>query len=120
MNKKGFTLIELVAIIAVLAAILLVSFPSLLATAEKDDKKEYEEMVETICLSGESYIYSNTHKYDQLTQIGSIISIDVEELVHYGNVNGNIKNSKTNATILNDSLEYTVLDDYSLKCDYID
>ncbi len=120
MEKNGFTLVELIAIIAVLAAIFLVSFPSFLNMAKDDDEKEYNEMIETICLAGRSYIYSNMSNYGELSQVGSTIDISVEKLVNYESVNGNLINIKTGKEVINDSLKYTVLDDYSLDCKYID
>ena len=57
MKNKGFTMIELLAIVTVLAAILLVSFPTLINITRKDKERKYNDMVDTLCKAGETYIY---------------------------------------------------------------
>ena len=119
MNNKGFTLIELVGIIIVLAAIFLVSFPAFLNTAKTDEEQKYDDMIENLCLAGKSYIYANTDKFDELSTINSKIEISIKELMAYGNVDRTLKNPKTNQTVEKDSLIYTVTNE-SLDCQYIE
>ena len=115
MNNRGFTLIELTAVIVVLVAIFLVSFPSFINISKSDKEKQYNNMVKDLCLSGESYIYSNVDSFEGLSTVGSKITISIEELILYGNVEKNLVNVKTEEKINNDSLIYTVLNDYSLN-----
>lgn len=117
MNTKGFTLIELTAIIVVLAAIFLVSFPSLLNTAKSDEDKKYDDMVEDLCLAGESYIYANIEYLGELT-VGESLEINIETLINYGNIDNDLKNPETGISVENDILKYTILSDYSLECEY--
>lgn len=119
MNTRGFTLIELTALIVVLVAIFLVSFPSFLNIIRADDKKEYDNMVKDLCLTGRSYIYSHKDDFDGLNTVGTKIDIDIKELIEYYNMDKNIVNVKTKKTIDKDTLTYTVLDDYALDCKYI-
>lgn len=118
MNNKGFTLVELVAVILVLVAIFLVSFPSIMNMANAEEEKKYEAMVENLCLAGESYIYANTDDFEQLSVADSKIEITVKELIMYGNIAGNLTNPKTNKSVQTSVLTYTVLKDYSLDCEY--
>lgn len=120
MNNRAFTLVELTAIIVVLAAIFLVSFPSLVNTAKSDEGKKYNDMVKNLCLSGESYIYANMDDFNQLSVVDSKIEIAINRLIQYGSVNNNLKNPKTNDSIQEDVLIYTVLSDHSLDCEYKD
>lgn len=118
MNNKGFTLIELVAIVLVLAAIFLVSFPSLLNMSKNDEEKKYDNMVENLCLAGESYIYANEDDFKDLSTVSSTIEISIEELIMYGNVDSALKNPKTDKSVESDKLIFTVLSDKSLDCVY--
>ena len=52
MNNKGFTMIELLAIITVLVTILLVSFPTLINMTRKDKERQYNDMVTTLLSAG--------------------------------------------------------------------
>lgn len=120
MNNRGFTLIELSAIVLILAAIFLVSFPALSNSAKQDEEAEYENMVKNLCLAGESYVYANMSEFSELSTFDSTFTIVIDELISYGNVDKNMKNIKTGKTIEKDSLKYTVLSDYSLDCEYIE
>lgn len=120
MNTKGFTLIELTAIIVVLAAIFLVSFPTLQNMAKSDEEKKFNNMVDNLCLAGRTYIYSNIEEYNDLIIPENVIDIPVEMLIEYGFVESFLQNPKTKENVLNDSLFYTVLEDKYLECEYID
>lgn len=118
MNSRGFTIIELTAIVAILAAIFLVSFPSILNITRKDKEKQYDDIVENLCLSGKSYIYSNMDKFSEISVVNSKIEINIKDLISYGIVESGITNPKTEEEVDNDKLIYTVLNDYSLYCEY--
>lgn len=120
MNIRGFTLIELTAVIVILAAIFLVSFPSFLNISRADKEKEYKNMVNNLCIAGETYIYSKMDNFKELFTIGSKINISISDLVTYGNVDKNTINTKTGQSVQEDSLIYTVLNDNSLQCEYND
>ena len=118
MNNKAFTLVELVAIILILALIALIAFPALIGTQKSDSEKLYTNMVNDLCLAGETYIYSNKDDFD--LSIENEIEIDIQELIAYGNIDSNLKNPNTNNTIVDDTLKYTVQSDKALSCEYID
>ena len=118
MNDKGFTLIELVAIVLVIAAIFLVSFPNLLNLSKKDEEKKYDSMVENLCLAGKTHIYNNEKYFKDMIIPNNKIEISINELMVYGIVNHNTKNPKTDKSVENDKLIYTVQSDKSLSCEY--
>ena len=112
-KNKGFTLIELVAIIVVLVAIFLVAFPILLGTTKKTQKSKTEVNVDILCDAGKTYIYSRESEYPQLSNTGEKILIQVSKLVEYGAVDLDITDTKSDSTLI-----YTVENDGSLKCEY--
>ena len=118
MNNKAFTLVELIAIIVVLAAIFLVSFPTFINMTKSNEEKKYTQMVEDLCLAGETYIYSNIEDFEELSTSSSNIQITVESLINDGIVNKNLTNPETKKSVKNDNLSYTVLGDKSLHCEY--
>ena len=120
MKNRGFTLVELIAIIAVLSTIFLVSLPYLLNVTKDDDEKKYNDMVKNLCLSGESYLYANNEIFPELSMQNSQIEIKINQLIEYGNVDKRLENPKTNKNVKDDSLIYTVLSDLSLDCKYKD
>ena len=117
MKTRGFTMIELLAIITVLAAILLVSFPTLINMTRKDKERQYNDMVTTLCKSGETYIYDNEDMFPGLGTEGNSIYIELDDLINYGLVKNNEINPKTNNNLFG-RLEYIVQADKSLKCNF--
>lgn len=118
MNNKGFTLIELVAIVLVIAAIFLVSFPNLLNLLKKDEEKKYDSMVESLCLAGKTYIYNNEVDFKSMIIPNNKIEIKISELIANEMVKKNTTNPKTNKSVENDKLIYIVQSDKSLNCEY--
>lgn len=118
LTTTGFTLVELIAIIVVLATIFLVTFPVLSNTAKSDENNKYNNMVEDLCMAGKSYIYANIDEFKGLSTVNGQIDISIDQLMEYGNVEKGLKDPKTGRPIKNNILTYTVLSDYSLSCKY--
>ena len=114
--NKGFTLIEVVAIIVIFAGIFLISFPTLNNMTRSDNEKRYTNMVNNLCIAGETYIYSNLDDFQELSIVGSEIEVSLVELIAYGNVDKNLVNPKTKLGIEESILKYKVLEDLSLSC----
>lgn len=115
MKKNGFTLIELIAIILVLAAICLVSFPTILNMAKQSDKNTYEEYKNTICLAARTYVTNE----DKLTD-ESKLEISIKDLIDLNYIEDTLTNPKTDLTANeeNKTVTITVNDDKSLECTY--
>ena len=120
MNNRGFTLVEVVAIIVILLGIFLVSFPTLNNMLNTDERKKYDNMEIDLCTAGKTYMYSHMDDFPTLSVVGSVIKIKINLLIQYGNVSKNLVNPKSNLSVKNDTLEYTVLDDFTLDCKYIE
>lgn len=63
MNRKGFTLIELIAVIVILGIILVVSAPSILSAYKESKLKSEEIFVERLSQSIDSYIKLNSDEF---------------------------------------------------------
>lgn len=116
MNKKGFTFIELIAIILVLGAICLVSFPTILNMAKQSDKNTYEEYKKTVCLASQTYIDNDYEITDDI----NIIEVSIDDLVDLGYLDSNLINPKTDKKVTeeNDTVIVTINSDKSLDCSY--
>ena len=107
--KKGFTLIELLAILAILGAIVLVSVPSIVSTNKKSQENNYNQYTETIENAAEIYVETHPDKYATLkTKPGTTVSINTEDLVASGDVQGSLTNPKTNVKLVNEASSVTV------------
>lgn len=120
MNDKGFTLVEIVAIMVVLVGIFLVSFPALSGTLKLEEAKKYNNMVIDLCTAGKTYMYSKMDEFPELSIINSDIILEISSLISYGSVDKNLVNPKSELSVKDDSLKYTVREDLTLDCEYIE
>ena len=120
MNNKAFTLIELTAVVLLLAIIFFVSFPSLLSLSKSDEERKYTTMIDNLCMAGETYIYSNMEKFNDLIEPDNTIEINISLLIDNGLVESSQENPRTKEKVLNHKLIYTVNTDNSLKCQYVE
>lgn len=118
MDNRGFTLVELTAIIIILALIFLVAFPNLQSIVKNDKEKQYETMVKDLCLAGEEYIYSNLSNFGEFIP-GEKIEIVIDDLIKNDVIDDKI-NPKSKKSVKYDMLIYTVLADETLECSYND
>lgn len=79
-KNKAFTLVELIAVITILAVILLVSLPSLLGTIEKTGEKRYQEFLDNLYMMTENYITTHSDQFSDLLEEGKQVEISIREL----------------------------------------
>ena len=120
MNTRGFTLVEIIAIMSILVGIFLISFPAFNNMINSDEEKIYDTMVEDLCIAGKTYLYSHLDLYPNLSVEGQVIELDIKLLIKYGNIEDDIINPKTEKPIKGGRLKYSVLYDLSLDCKYIE
>lgn len=93
--KKGFTLIEMLGIIAVLAVVLLVTFPVLNNSLKNMKEDQNENFLKNLKISTEAYIELNRKNYPELDSTGSAI-ITIQNLYDAELLKGNYNVDKSN------------------------
>ncbi len=90
--KKGFTLVELLAVIIILSIILVIVIPTVKDAIEDSKQKAYNVTVESIEEAAKSYLYMNSSLYrDEFTANG-YITIDIQLLKDEGFLKSDIRN----------------------------
>jgi type IV pilus assembly protein PilA len=79
-NKKGFTLVELLAVIAILAILVLISMPSIMSMYNKAKKDTFLNEVRNLLTGAESTFLSEALKNKKIDVVAS-----EEELVNIAN-----------------------------------
>jgi len=74
LNKKGFTLVELLAVVVILLAISVIAVSSISAAIERNKAKQNEAKIEVIISYAK--LYYDEHKNDY----GSNVCIDIDRL----------------------------------------
>lgn len=75
MNKKGFTLVELIGVITLLAVIVVISVPIVTSSIKNTKNKAYNEQVNTIVNNAKKWVVLNGPKTD------TSFSISLQELI---------------------------------------
>jgi len=81
MNKKAFTLVELLGVIVVLTLILLVSAPSIIETFRQSSIKEYNAFLTSLYNATETYIEFNRDAFDQLDTVNGKVDVSLQTLL---------------------------------------
>ncbi len=83
MNKKGFTLVELLAIIILLVGIFMLTYPKLTEMYEREHKKLDDDKI-TLIFDGVDRYLDNNDKYPPI--VGTEYCIEMETLEYEGQV----------------------------------
>ncbi len=115
MNRKGFTLIELIVTIALLAVISLISFVSVSSAIKKNNINNCNVLVDNIKSAASEYV--SDHRYDSGFTSGEDITINANTLIESNYLKGNITDPFTNEPINGSRIEVEIElnDDYTVK-----
>ncbi len=96
MNKRGFTLIELIGVIVILALLTLIIVPNVVSYLQQgvSDSKEYQN--ESIILGAKNWASDNK---DALPEDGNVINLQLTTLQNSGYIDKNIKDPETGEEI---------------------
>lgn len=122
MNKKGgFTLIELMGVIIILALLIALSLPSIINFIKSSNDKTDKFNLDLIYSAAESYIKEYKNDYPKVKE--NVYCISLRELVDDGKLKTPIKLSDSDEDITNKkSVEVTYSDkfQYELKSDCVE
>lgn len=77
LNKKGFTLVELLVVIVILVVIMSIAIPSITSSLERSKQKEYDAKVKLIISAAELYADKYKNSFD--SSIGVSVNTLIEE-----------------------------------------
>ena len=97
MSKKGFTLMEMVAVVAIIALLLITVLPSILI--QIDNKKQDISDVNKQMIYAATDNYLDYHKISYPMEANKLYCITLETLVNAGELESPIKDAKTGNTI---------------------
>lgn len=98
MKNKGFTLVEMLGVMTLLAIIFALVYPNAMEMLEKGKKQDYVEYERTIVLATEAYI--NSRDTLSMPSIGTQVSVTYDELMKNNYLSTNVVNPKTKKSVL--------------------
>lgn len=117
MKQKGFTLIELIAMIVILAVIMILSFSSLTGTLKKTKLKEVEDFKDKLINAATIYVETNISEFSSLSSTGGIVEVEANTLIQKGYITNDIANP-TYCSFSNIYIEVEKKSDKTLKYEY--
>lgn len=114
MNKKGFTLVELIGVITLLAVIVLISVPIITSSINNTKQKAYNEQKNTIISGAKKWIIVNGAKND------TSFTITLQELISAGLLEDDVlKDPRDDSNMLdNGACVFVANDNSSLNYTY--
>ncbi len=97
--KKGFTLIEMLGIITVLAILLLLTFPNLNKSLKKTKENKNNNFTNNLKISTEAYVELNRDKFPELNNTNGTVQIKIQELYDANLMKGNYDNLDTSTLV---------------------
>ncbi len=99
--KRGFTMIELLAVFTMLGIILIFALPNITSLLKKNSNQEYETFEKSLFLGCEDYIVSNNISVSQ----DSITTIYIKDIINSGYLKSSIVNPKNNKKLKDMNLD---------------
>ena len=81
MNKKGFTLVEMLVVVSFIAIIALIAFPNLSGMLKKIDNQKYQRFLSDVFIATEAYVQANIDNYSELKEVNGKVYIYFDELI---------------------------------------
>lgn len=103
-NKKGFTLVELIVVIAILVVIAGLFSVNMIRTMNKNKEEEQQNVVTKIQSAAEAYVSANPEAVERLYNGYGYVDIEVGELRDAGLLSEDLKNAETGTRVGDEEL----------------
>lgn len=85
MNNRGFTLIELIVVVAIIALLSLVLTPNVISLINKNKVNSYNDTIKSIEMAAASYVSDNRYSLG-ITCTNNTMEVELQTLVKTGNL----------------------------------
>ena len=113
-NKKGFTLVELLAVLVIMAALITIAVPNVITLAKKVKVNMFCDKVDLLVTNAKLYGQDNIDAIDE----GNLTSVSVAALVNYGYAkkdNNKCESGNTNNPCIKDPRDDSMMDDETIN-----
>lgn len=83
LNKKGFTLVELLVVLVILVVIMSIAIPSITSSLERSKEKQKDATIKLIVSAAELYVDSHKNTYADCKS-SNICRISIKDLISNG------------------------------------
>lgn len=112
-HKKGFTLIEMLAVVTIIGISTLLIAPSIVNMLKKSEKEQYQNYLDDLYLATKTYITNNVNSFPELQNVGGIAVVDIGTLRENHLVKKKLIDPKTKQMVSdNQQIKITTKEDY--------
>lgn len=108
--KKGFTLIEMIAVVLIMGLLTLIVFPMILNQVRSQKQNVSETSLQIIYTANQLYLSENKNEYPMLA--GSTYCVSLETLVNDGKLKKPLKDFSTGKEIALNQIVKTIVNNY--------
>jgi len=95
MKERGFTLVEVLGVIAILGVILAITVPTMIGVMDRSKQRAYNIQVNSIVDAAKSYVLKNAYRDPTMQDIGVVFEVSLQKLNEAGTIDLPIKNPIT-------------------------
>lgn len=110
-NKKGFTLVEIIVVVAILVVIAGLFAVNMINTLNKNKETESKNVVSTITSAADAYVSSNPGEIDRLYNGYGYVDLKIGQLRDAGLIEDDLSDPETGNPIKNDAVVRAKLED---------
>jgi len=108
MNKKGFTMVELLAVITILGIIMVFAIPNVSKLIDRSKEDNTESNKKTLLMAGKSYMQANKSKMPKA--VGEVTEVTIKELKQSGFLKEDLYNGKKESCMQNSTVSVYKVD----------
>jgi type IV pilus assembly protein PilA len=97
--KKGFTLVELLAVIVILGVLAVIIIPPVMNNVNATRKASYDQLISNIEETTQLYVRENRNDIQGISQVGNTVTITLQTLVDKEDLKTPIIDPRTNTEI---------------------
>ena len=109
MKNKGFTLVEILGVMTLLAVIFALVYPNVIHMLDQGKQAEYEEYQNDIFLATEAYLNSDVSMSSSLNGVGDEVSIPFVTLLESGFLSSSIVDPRTGHNVVEQANDKRVI-----------
>lgn len=114
MNRKGFTLIEVIVVIVIIVLLSLILIPNVMLFVSKNNKDMCYKLKDNIESAAKMYVNENKYELGFNCE-GNPIGVDLSTLIDSGKISSPVINPIDNSDISNSDVKVTVTYDCGTK-----
>lgn len=108
--KKGFTLIEMIAVVLIMGLLTLIVFPMILNQVQSQKQNVSDASLQIIYAANQLYLSENNNEYPMIT--GATYCVSLETLVNDGKLKKPLKDFSTGKEIALNQIVKTIVNTY--------